>query len=55
MLHLPKLLDNGCVLQSSMPITIWGWATSGEIVSVSVQGAVRLKCRSRGRFVVRQP
>lgn len=38
MLHLPKLLDNGCVLQSSMPITIWGWATSGEIVSVSVQG-----------------
>ncbi|WP_240950943.1 sialate O-acetylesterase [Bifidobacterium olomucense] len=38
MLHLPKLLDNGCVLQSSMLVTIWGWGTSGETVSVALQG-----------------
>lgn len=37
MLRLPKLLDDGCVLQASMPITIWGWAEPSADVSVSVQ------------------
>ncbi|PLS24365.1 9-O-acetylesterase [Bifidobacterium imperatoris] len=38
MLRLPKLLDDGCVLQSSMPVAIWGWAEPGCRVSVGLQG-----------------
>lgn len=37
MLRLPKLLNDGCVIQASMPITIWGWAEPHADVSVNMQ------------------
>ena len=35
-LTMPKLLDDGCVLQSGRPVNIWGWCTPGERVSVRI-------------------
>lgn len=44
MLELSKPLADGCVLQSGMPVTIWGRADAGASVDVSMQGR-----RARGR------
>ncbi|MEX1057362.1 MAG: sialate O-acetylesterase [Natronospirillum sp.] len=35
---LPRLIDDGMVLQRDMPIAIWGWADPQEAVSVNFQG-----------------
>ncbi|WP_084645873.1 sialate O-acetylesterase [Marinimicrobium agarilyticum] len=32
--RLPRLIDDGMVLQRDTPITLWGWADAGEEVSV---------------------
>ncbi len=32
--RLPKLIGNGMILQRETPVNIWGWATSGEKVTV---------------------
>lgn len=36
--QLPKLISNGMVLQRNQPVRIWGKATPGEKVTVSIQG-----------------
>ncbi|QOL34636.1 sialate O-acetylesterase [Bifidobacterium lemurum] len=36
-LVLAKLFGDGCVLQSDMPVTIWGWGVPGSEVVVEVQ------------------
>jgi len=35
---LPRLLNNGAILQRDKPLTIWGWAQEGETVTVSFAG-----------------
>ncbi len=37
-LRLPKLLDDGCVLQSGRDVRIWGWADAGARVTVDFEG-----------------
>ncbi|UAY57043.1 sialate O-acetylesterase [Arachidicoccus terrestris] len=37
-LKLPRLISNGMVLQSEMPLTIWGWADNGSTVKVAFKG-----------------
>ncbi|MDR2065029.1 MAG: hypothetical protein LBP85_04900 [Prevotellaceae bacterium] len=41
--RLPKLIANGMVLQRDVPLTIWGWASPGENITVSFNGA-EYKC-----------
>ncbi|MDO8343033.1 MAG: sialate O-acetylesterase [Cellvibrio sp.] len=35
---LPRLLNDGAILQRDKPLTIWGWADEGEKVTVSFAG-----------------
>ncbi len=37
-LRLPKLLDDGCVLQAGRAVRIWGWADAGAHVTVDFEG-----------------
>lgn len=39
-LRLPRLISNGMVLQRNKPLTIWGWATPGEAITVQLNNAV---------------
>jgi len=39
-LRLPRLISNGMVLQRNKPLTIWGWATPGETITVQLNNAV---------------
>lgn len=36
--RLPRLVNNGMVLQRDAPVRIWGWAKAGEAVTVAFQG-----------------
>lgn len=36
--RLPKLISNGMVLQRDTKITIWGWASAGEKITVAFNG-----------------
>jgi sialate O-acetylesterase len=38
-IRLPKLVSDGMVLQRDAKVRIWGWATSGEKVTVTFLGA----------------
>ena len=35
---LPALVSNGMVLQRDVPVKIWGWANTGEKVTVTFKG-----------------
>ncbi|MDF7814920.1 sialate O-acetylesterase [Hymenobacter sp. YC55] len=37
-IRLPHLVGSGMVLQREQPVTIWGWASAGEKVTVAFQG-----------------
>ena len=37
-LRLPKLLDDGCVLQAEHAVRIWGWADAGSGITVDFEG-----------------
>ncbi len=39
-LRLPKLLDDGCVLQCGTDVRIWGWADAGARVTVDFEGCM---------------
>ena len=54
--RLPRLVSNGMVLQRDRPVTIWGWAASGEKVSVSFQGKTyRATAANDGQWRVSLP
>jgi sialate O-acetylesterase len=36
--QLPKILGDGLVLQRDKPNTVWGWAETGEKVTVKIDG-----------------
>jgi sialate O-acetylesterase len=36
--HLPQLVSDGMILQRDTKLTIWGWASAGEKVTVSFNG-----------------
>lgn len=49
--RLPKILGDGMVLQRNKPISIWGWADPGEIVTVKLKHQTkRVVAASDGRW-----
>ena len=40
--RLPEIFDNNMVLQRDMPVPIWGWAESGEKITVTFSGQTAL-------------
>ena len=52
-LKLPAILGSGAVLQSGVPLPVWGWAKPGSAVSVSLAGQERsVKAGRDGRWKV---
>lgn len=55
-IRLPRLVSNGMVLQQDRPLTIWGWASAGEHVSVRFRDVLReTDTRSDGTWSVTLP
>lgn len=56
-LRLPAIFGDHMVLQSNMPVPIWGWAASGEEVAVIVKEKLSrvTKAASDGRWMVKLP
>ncbi len=53
---LSSLFRDHAVLQRDRPVRIWGWAQSGEGVSVSVAGSsVRTRADANGRWIATLP
>jgi len=53
---LPKILSSHMVVQRDLPVHVWGWATSGEEVSVAFRGVTRsVKAGKLGRWSVYLP
>lgn len=46
--RLPQVFSDHMVLQSGVPVKIWGWANSGEKVRVSIQGRYGLATADAG-------
>ena len=54
--RLPQLFGAGMVLQRSMPIPVWGWATPAETVTVRLGDVTRkAKADGAGRWRVNLP
>lgn len=52
-LRLPRLISDGVVLQRDKTVRIWGWAGSGDIVTVEVAGQThRCMAGDEGRWEV---
>ncbi len=52
-IRLPKILGNNMVLQREKPITIWGWATAGEKVTVQFNKQTKnTKTDKSGHWIV---
>jgi sialate O-acetylesterase len=50
---LPYVLSDNMVLQRDVPVNIWGWATPGEKVTVSINGQkVSAKAIKSGEWMV---
>ncbi len=55
-LRLPRLFADHMVLQAGQPISVWGWAASGEAVSVTLDGtAAATRADAAGRFRAELP
>lgn len=53
---LPKVFGDNMVLQRGMPVVVWGWAGSGEAVSVRVGDAkAAAKANAKGEWRVELP
>jgi sialate O-acetylesterase len=53
---LPKILSSHMVVQRDLPVHVWGWATSGEEVSIAFRGVTRsVKAGKLGRWSVYLP
>lgn len=49
---LPALFSNNMVLQHGVPVKVWGWADSGETVTVAMQGQTNSVVAAGGRWMV---
>ncbi|WP_331351176.1 sialate O-acetylesterase [Cellvibrio sp. UBA7671] len=52
---LPRLLNDGAILQRDKPLTIWGWAAEGEKVTVSFAGKQKSTQAVDGKWQVTFP
>ena len=52
---LPRLLNDGAILQRDKPLTIWGWAAEGEKVTVSFAGQEKSTQAADGKWQVTFP
>ena len=53
---LPAIIGNHMVLESGMPLTIWGWASPGEDVTVALGGhKATVKTDANGDWLVKLP
>lgn len=52
---LPRLLNDGAILQRDKPLTIWGWAAEGEKVTVSFAGKEKSTQAVDGKWQVTFP
>ena len=52
---LPRLLNDGAILQRDKPLTIWGWAADGEKVSVNFAGKEKSTQAADGKWQVTFP
>ncbi len=52
---LPRLLNDGAILQRDKPLTIWGWADEGEKVTVSFAGKEKSTQAVDGKWQVTFP
>lgn len=53
---LPKIFSSNMVLQQGMEIPVWGWASAGEDITVSLNGAsVRTTADENGSWKVQLP
>lgn len=53
---LPKIFSDNMVLQRDIPINVWGWATPGENVSVTLDGkSVSTKATKTGKWLLKLP
>ena len=53
---LPAVFGNGMVLQTGMPVPVWGWAEPGEEVTVKFAGAsASAKADAEGRWMAKLP
>lgn len=52
---LPRLLNDGAILQRDKPLTIWGWATEGEKVIVNFAGKEKSTQAVEGKWQVTFP
>lgn len=51
---LPWIFSDNMVLQRDIPINVWGWAKSGERITVAIQGQkVSTRSTSRGEWKVK--
>lgn len=50
--RLPALISDGMVLQTGVPVRVWGWAAEGEKVSVSLRGQTATADTRGGRWSV---
>lgn len=53
--NLPRLLNDGAILQRDKPLTIWGWAAEGEKVIVSFAGKEKSTQAVDGKWQVTFP
>jgi sialate O-acetylesterase len=53
--NLPRLLNDGAILQRDKPLTIWGWAEEGEKVTVSFAGKEKSTQAVGGKWQVTFP
>jgi len=52
---LPRLLNDGAILQRDKPLTIWGWAAEGEKVTVNFAGKEKSTQAVDGKWQVTFP
>ena len=53
-LRLPSIFGDGMVLQRDKPVSVWGWATPGEEVKVTISGQeAATMADAEGRWIIR--
>jgi len=55
-IRLPKLISNGMVLQRDVPLTIWGWASPNEKVTLTLSNKkYKATTASNGQWTIKLP
>ena len=55
-IRLPKLISNGMVLQRDLPLTIWGWASPNEKVTLTFSNKkYKATTASNGQWTIKLP